>query len=464
MKIAILGAGVSGLSLARFLVEGGLALADVHLFEAAPVVGGLCRSKEVEGFTYDVAGGHILYSKDRAAMDWMMDCAGGERAFERRERHTQDPLRRALRALPLRERARRPAAAGQLRVPQGLRRRLARAGRPARPPAPASFGAWVRWRFGAGIAEHFMDPYNQKVWKRELDFLSSDWVAGRVPDAPIDDVLRASIGIRTEGYTHQASFYYPARGGFQAITDGIAAAVLGRVRLSTPVGSLVSSKGSSKGSWRVDGETFDLVVSTLPLTDLPDLVPRDARRRGRGDAHARVQRADVGARGPRPPRAPRPLLGLPAAPRAGPGEPRHLHVELLAASNAPAGKSSLLCEVTHPGRSPEAGPELEREIEDGLVHAGLIQRGEVLFTDRASVEHAYVVFDHDYAARRAAGARLDDRGRPRPARSLRPLRVRQLRPVRDQVPRAGGGAPGAGRGGLTGRPRGPTKIEPLSRG
>jgi protoporphyrinogen oxidase len=55
VKIAILGAGVSGLSLARFLVEGGLDMDSISLFEATPVVGGLCRSKTVDGFTYDVA-------------------------------------------------------------------------------------------------------------------------------------------------------------------------------------------------------------------------------------------------------------------------------------------------------------------------------------------------------------------------------------------------------------------------
>ena len=73
-----------------------------------------------------------------------------------------------------------------------------------------------------------------------------------------------------------------------------------------------------------------------------------------------------------------------------------------AASNAPAGKSSLLCEVTRPGRAPEPGKELERQILSGLVHAGLIERGEVLFTDRSSAEHAYIVFDHAYHVRRNA--------------------------------------------------------------
>ena len=81
--------GVSGLSLARSLIEGGFPADDVHLLEASDQPGGLCRSKTVDGFTYDVAGGHILYSKDERAMRWMIGCAGGERAFVQRNRHTK---------------------------------------------------------------------------------------------------------------------------------------------------------------------------------------------------------------------------------------------------------------------------------------------------------------------------------------------------------------------------------------
>jgi protoporphyrinogen oxidase len=89
LKIAILGAGVTGLSLARFLIDGGIPAGSVHLFEAASSPGGLCASKTVDGFTYDVTGGHILYSKDRATMDWMQEQAGGPDAFVQKERHTR---------------------------------------------------------------------------------------------------------------------------------------------------------------------------------------------------------------------------------------------------------------------------------------------------------------------------------------------------------------------------------------
>src|SRR5258708_26896243 len=114
-----------------------------------------------------------------------------------------------------------------------------------------------------------MDPYNAKVWKRELSELTSDWVAGRVPDAPIDDVIRSSIGIRTEGYTHQAIFYYPKRGGFQAITDGIASTIRPRVRLKTRAEDIVRQRRR----WRVNGEEVDLLVSTPPLPHPPDILP-----------------------------------------------------------------------------------------------------------------------------------------------------------------------------------------------
>jgi protoporphyrinogen oxidase len=400
VKIAILGAGVSGLALGRTLLELGHPRGALSLFEAAGQVGGLCRSKTVRGFTYDTTGGHILFSKDRAAMQWMMACAGGQEAFERKDRHTKIrfgerfvhyPFENGLGDLP--PQAHFDCLKGYV---EAWHARQVNGSAP-----PDRFGAWVRWRFGEGIARHFMDPYNQKVWKRDMDHLASDWVAGRVPDAPIEDVLRSSVGIRTEGYVHQAIFYYPKRGGFQAITDGIGSAVADRVRLSTPVREL-ERRG---GAWLVNGEAFDRVVSTLPLTDLPKLAPwmpaEVARAMGELEfnsitcvlvALSRVRHPDLS------------WVYLPHDAQ-GPTN-RVTYMSNYSSSLAPEGHSSLLCEVTHPGRAEggvqEPAAQLEQEVVAGLVAAGLVERREVLFTDRTSTRHAYVVFDHGYARRRAA--------------------------------------------------------------
>lgn len=396
VKTAILGAGVSGLALARSLVELGLDRGDLTLFEAAPKAGGLCGSKTVEGFTYDVAGGHILFSKDAEVLDWMQRAGGGPEAFERRDRNTairfgdrwvRYPFENGLGDLP--PEANFECVAGYVHAWH--------ARQAAGSEAPADFGSWVRWRFGEGIARHFMDPYNEKIWKRPLDGLTSDWVAGRVPDAPIEDVLRASVGIRTEGYVHQAVFWYPRRGGFQAITDGMAADLADRIRLGTRV-ERVRRQGEG---WSVDGEAFDRVVVTTPLDLVPRMVegvPPEIAAAMEGLEANGLTTFLVALDTPE-----QPNLSWAYLPHHDQGPANRVTwMSGYATANAPEGCSSLLVEVTWPRLEGPPGPELEEEVLAGLVRAGLIRREQVRFTDRSDQDRAYVVYVPGHAARREA--------------------------------------------------------------
>lgn len=400
MKTAILGAGISGLALARFLVEGGLDPADLQLFEAAPTPGGLCRSKRVEGYTYDVAGGHILFSRDAEILGWLKARGGGEERFVRRDRETKIrfegrwvhyPFENGLGDLPARENfecLRGYVAAWHARQLPGA------------PVAPTDFASWIHWRFGDGIAEHFMDPYNEKIWKRPLADLSSDWVADRVPDAPLDDVLQAAVGLRTEGYTHQSVFYYPREGGFQAITDALAATLEDRILLSTPVTELVRDGAG----WRVNDEHFDLVVSTIPLTALPGIVdgmPDEVAAAMRALEYNSLVTVLVALE-----RAVHPPLSWAYLPHASQGPANRVtYLSNYSDGNAPGGRTSLLAEVTFDPATAPPGTELEEEVVAGLAAAGLLERGEVLFTDRSEVSHAYIVFDQGHAARRKEAIR-----------------------------------------------------------
>jgi protoporphyrinogen oxidase len=405
LKTAILGAGVSGLALARTLIESGFPADDLTLFEAQSEPGGLCASKTVNGFTYDVTGGHILYSKDAAAMQWMKDCAGGDAAFVKRDRHTRIrfedrwvnyPFENGLGDLP--KQANFDCLKGYV---EAWHRRTVDGS-----SAPPDFDAWVRWRFGDGIAKHFMDPYNEKVWKRSLDFLTSSWVAGRVPDAPIEDVLRASVGIRTEGYTHQAIFYYPERGGFQAITDGMASSLTERIRL----GHRVEHVKKCGAGWTVDGEAFDRVVWTLPLNVLPDVV--EDVPEGTAEAMRTLEYNSISCFLLALDRPEHPDLSWIYLPHheQGPAN-RVTYMSNYAPSNAPEGQTSFLCEVTVQGGAPYPGPELVDQVIAGMEHAGLVKKDEILFTDRTDTRFAYIVYDHRFEERkRAALAWLDQVG------------------------------------------------------
>ncbi len=395
LKTAILGAGVSGLALSRFLVEGGHPQSDIHLFEAAPVAGGLCRSKTVDGFTYDVTGGHILFSKDAGIMQWMKDCAGGDDAFVQRDRNTkirfddrwvQYPFENGLGDLP--DQAKFDCLKGYVESWHERKKTGS--------PAPTDFKSWIQWRFGSGIAQHFMDPYNEKIWKRPLEDISSSWVAGRVPDAPVDDVLRSAIGIRTEGYTHQAIFYYPKQGGFQAITDGMASTLTDQIRLNTPAESVIRH---GEG-WRVNGEDFDRVVNTIAMNELPGILPDmpdEMARTMRGLSFNSITCFLVALD-----REEHPNLSWIYLPQTKQGPVnRATYMSNYSPGNAPEGKTSFLLEVTYPGGSPEPGPELEDEVLRGVENAGLLRRDEVLFCDRDSSKYAYIVYDHHLAERRA---------------------------------------------------------------
>jgi protoporphyrinogen oxidase len=405
VKTAILGAGVSGLALARALIEGGLDANDITLFEAAPVAGGLCRSKVIDGFTYDLAGGHILFSKKKEILDWMQTAGGGPEAFEERQRNTairfedrwvRYPFENGIGDLP--EQANYECLAGYVHA--WHQRKLTGS------EAPADFGAWIQWRFGEGIAKHFMDPYNEKIWKRPLQEITSEWVAGRVPDAPIEDVLRAAVGIRTEGYVHQSVFWYPKQGGFQAITDGMAADLQDRIRLSTPVDK-ITRQGEG---WAVHGEEFDRVVLTTPLDLTPRLVegvPQDvAKAMGELEYNGLVTYL-VALDTPEQPDLS--WCYLPH-PNQGPAN-RVTWMSNYSEGGAPEGKSSLLVEITRPGREAQPDEDLEEKTLFGLENAGLIQRDQVLFTDRSDVDRAYVVYVHGHEKRRQkALGWLEDQG------------------------------------------------------
>ena len=80
MKIAILGGGISGCALARMLAGDGH---NVTVLEKTERPGGLCKSRKYGEFTFDEAGGHIVFSKDQEVLDWQIARCGGEAGITR---------------------------------------------------------------------------------------------------------------------------------------------------------------------------------------------------------------------------------------------------------------------------------------------------------------------------------------------------------------------------------------------
>ncbi len=389
MKIAILGGGISGTALAHMLARDGH---SAVVLEAAERPGGLCKSRRYGEFTFDEAGGHILFSKNKDVLQWQLDRCGGEAGTVRTVRNTKIRWHDRWVSYPFEN------GVGQLTKPaiiDCLKGYIdAHVGRQLGTACPANFGDWIQWRMGEGFARHFMVPYNEKIWKCDLRTMASGWVAGRVPEAPIEDILRSAIGIETEGYTHQSVFWFPLQGGFETLVRGTVAD--GRFELRC--GARVGDVRRSGDAFKVDGENFDLVVNTVPLpqiapaiAELPEAVRADIRAL-RPISLVNVM-IGVKLAEPLPPLS---WIYLPFADQ-GPTN-RVTYYSNYSPHNAPAGHGSLLAEVTHRGDVRPDRAWMDALLR-GLERAGVLRRDQVVLQEWCNNEYAYIDQNLEFEAR-----------------------------------------------------------------
>ena len=64
-KIVVLGAGISGLTFAANAND------NVLILEKDKFIGGHCRTRIEKGFTFDIGGPHILFSKNKKILNYM---------------------------------------------------------------------------------------------------------------------------------------------------------------------------------------------------------------------------------------------------------------------------------------------------------------------------------------------------------------------------------------------------------
>lgn len=389
MKIAILGGGISGVALAR------LCAADGHrvvVLEKAERPGGLCKSRRYGEFTFDEAGGHILFSKNKQVLDWQLARCGGEDGTVRTVRNTK--IRWHDRWVPypfengvghLTQEAIVDCLSGYIE---------AYAARRAGAPCPTNFADWIDWRMGKGFARHFMVPYNEKIWKCDLRTMASDWVAGRVPEAPIEDIVKSAIGIDTEGYTHQSVFWFPKRGGFETLVRG----TVDGGGFSLQCGVAVQCVERKGNGFRVDGEPFDLVVNTVPLPQIESAI-REIPGEIRADIQAlrpiSLVNVMIGVRLD----APLPPLSWVYLPFADQGPTNRVtYYSNYSPHNAPPGHGAFLAEVTHRGELRADAGTMQRVVA-GLQQAGILRREQIVLLEACDNEFAYIDQDLQFAGR-----------------------------------------------------------------
>lgn len=253
MKIAVLGGGVSGLTVARRLMAQGH---EVCVYEKDSRPGGLAKTRITGGYVYDPHGGHIFNSKCPEVVDWVFSILPKEKwQFNVRNakiffngRYVSYPFELSLCELE-----------GEDTLNCAYDYLMAQDG-----PEPDNFRDWLVWNFGKSIADLYMLPYNSKIWAYPLEKMETHWMQGKMPLPEKKELLKSLLmKDPSERKMPHSTFYYPIEGGIQTMIDALAEPLT--LRLSTPVSRIEQDTSG----WLVNGEVrYDHIVSTIPVKAL----------------------------------------------------------------------------------------------------------------------------------------------------------------------------------------------------
>ncbi len=261
VKHLVVGAGMSGLSFASAIRAEARAknkpvdASTVHVIEADTEPGGYCKTIVKDGFVWDYSG-HFFHFKHKEIEEWL------------RARMPKDEVKTVEKKSLIR------FAGLDIDFPfQKNIHQLPRAdfidclhdlyfretGK-----KPANFSEMLYQRFGRGIAERFLIPYNEKLYACDLTTLDVDAMGRFFPHADIADIVRNMKAPDNSSYN--SSFTYPRGGAIQYVRAFLSDLPEGTVSYGERLESIDLGRRVAKTQKREIA--YDKLVTSAPLDRL----------------------------------------------------------------------------------------------------------------------------------------------------------------------------------------------------
>lgn len=257
-KIAIIGAGVSGLTVAQLLKD----KARVVVFEKESRAGGLIQCERVNGSLFHTCGGHVFNTKRQNVLDWFWQQFNKENDFIKTDRNSVIFLPNGQHIpYPIENFAYLLDEETQKSFIQDLLSISNYAG-----VTIDNFQAFLRARFGDTLYNLYFEPYNKKVWRRELTEVPIDWLEGKLPMPTVQEIIYNNFNRVAEKQFVHSTFYYEKQDGSQLIANRLSDG------LDIRYNAQIEQIEYADEYWKINKEVFDDVVFCGNIKDIPSII------------------------------------------------------------------------------------------------------------------------------------------------------------------------------------------------
>lgn len=261
MKIGIIGAGISGMSVARLLKDD----FEVEVLEKSNVIGGIARTKDINGKPYHVNGGHCFNSKFEDVLDFVFHMVLSKNKWNFLPRKAEILFKEHWITYPI-----------EFSIKEinnfdtNLAFQIANEMFNASYEKGENLEEWFINHFGPTLAKEYFIPYNTKIWGVEPKNMDNVWIEDekqmKLPVPTKEAFYDSLINQATDKMSH-ASFYYPKTNNQNTFIEAIGDSV------NIITNYEVKNIQKENKQWIINGERkYDILINTSPLDLIPSIL------------------------------------------------------------------------------------------------------------------------------------------------------------------------------------------------
>jgi len=260
-NIAVIGAGISGLSVANLLMENGN---NVVVFEKNNQVGGLIKCTVEDGVLFHRVGGHVFNTKIGKVEDWFWKQFNKDEDFVLAKRNAKIWLGNKYIGYPIENYLYQLEMSVTTKIISELLDNIL-----INKKEIDNFDDFLNLNFGKTLYDLYFKPYNYKIWNTDLSKVSLPWLAGKLPMPNIQDMIINNIYKADDKLMVHSSFFYPIKNGSSFIVNKLAKKI--SISKDTEIISIIRTNNC----WKINGQLFDSVVFTGDVRKLHEIIQID---------------------------------------------------------------------------------------------------------------------------------------------------------------------------------------------